>query len=151
MEAARIAEQILAELGPEFRQSRDAKQRSPTPGPQRVRSVEREASPAVSKDTSKNKGAEKTVERNRGRSPSADRSRSRNREDPPQCYKCKGYGHFMWDCVSSDFYTVGPNGLPVKKRETSQERQKPRDGPTDYSHEGVPTDSSPDRHPDSEK
>ncbi len=35
----------------------------------------------------------------------------------------------MRDCPSGDFYTVGPNGLSVKKREASQERQKPRDTP----------------------
>ncbi len=116
MEATRIVDQILAKLGPEFRQSRDPKRRPPTPEPQWVRSV--------SKDIS-NKSADKTVERNRERSPSVDRSRSRNQEGRPQCYKCKGYGHFMRDCPSSDFYTVGPTGLGVKKRETSQERQKP--------------------------
>ncbi len=129
MEATHIADQILAKLGPQFQQSRDLKQRPPTPEPQWVRSVDREASPPVSKDISKNKSADETVEHNRGRSPFADRSRLRNREGPPQCYKCKGYGHFMRDCPSSDFYMVGPNSLPVKKCETSQERQKPRDGP----------------------
>ncbi len=35
----------------------------------------------------------------------------------------------MRDCPSLDFYTVGPNGLPVKKHDVSQERQKPRDAP----------------------
>ena len=85
--------------------------------------------PAPLKDSSKNKVPEKTGEQNRGCSPSTDQSRSRNREGPPQCYKCKGYGHFMRDCPSGDFYTVGPNGLSVKKREASQERQKPRDTP----------------------
>ncbi len=65
-EATRIGEQILAKLGPELRQSRDPKRRLPTPGPQRVRSVERETSPATLKDSSKSKGAEKVVERNRG-------------------------------------------------------------------------------------
>ncbi len=65
MEAARIAEQILVKLGPEFRQSRDPKRRPPTPGPQRVRSVEREAPSPVPKDISKNKSADKTVECNR--------------------------------------------------------------------------------------
>ncbi len=35
----------------------------------------------------------------------------------------------MRDCPSGDFYAVGPNGLPVKKREASQEKQKPRDTP----------------------
>ncbi len=35
----------------------------------------------------------------------------------------------MRHCPSLDFYTVGPNGLPVKKRDVSQERQKPRDTP----------------------
>ncbi len=92
--------------------------------------MERETSPAPSKDSSKSKGAEKAVERNRGRLPSTDRSRSRNREGPPQCYKCKGYEHFMRDCPSEHFYTVGPNGLPVKKREAPQEQQKRRNGPT---------------------
>ena len=129
MEATQIVDQILARLGPELRQSRDLKRRPPTPGPQSVRSVDRETSPAPSEKPSKNKGSEKAGERNRGRSPSADRNRSRNREGPPQCYKCKGYGNFMRDCPSGDFYTMGPNGLPVKKREASQERQKPRDTP----------------------
>ena len=36
----------------------------------------------------------------------------------------------MRNCPSGDFYMLGPNGLPVKKHETSQEWQKPRDGPT---------------------
>ena len=128
-EASRIADQILAKLGPELRQSRDPKRRPSTPGPQRVRSVERETSPSVSKDTSKHKGIDKTAERTRGRSSSTNRSRSRNREGPPQCYKYKGFGHFMRDCPSGDFNAVGPNGLPIKKREASQERQKPKDGP----------------------
>ncbi len=35
----------------------------------------------------------------------------------------------MRDCPSGDFYAVGPNGLPVKKRKASQEKQKPRDAP----------------------
>ncbi len=128
-EATRIVDQILAKLGPELRQSRDPKRRPSTPGPQRVRSVEREVSPASPKESSKNKGPEKTGERNQGRSSSTDRSRSRNREGPPQSYKCKAYGHFMRDFPSGDFYSVGPNGLTVKKREASQEKQKPRDTP----------------------
>ncbi len=74
-EATRIVDQILARLGPDLRQSRDPKRRPPTPGPQRVRSVEREASPAPPKEPSKNKGPEKTGESNRGRSPSTDQSR----------------------------------------------------------------------------
>ncbi len=32
-------------------------------------------------------------------------------------------------CPSNDFDTVGPNGLPVKTRDLSQERQKPEDSP----------------------
>ncbi len=35
----------------------------------------------------------------------------------------------MRDCPSGDFYTVGPNGLPIKKREASQEKQKPCETP----------------------
>ncbi len=69
MEAACITEEILTKLEPEFRQSRDPKRRPPTPEPQRVRSVEREVSPAIPKDTSKKKSAVKRVECNRGRSP----------------------------------------------------------------------------------
>ncbi len=65
----RITEQILAKLGPELRQSRDPKRRPLTPGPQRVRSVERETSLAPSKDPSKSKRAEKAAERNRGHHP----------------------------------------------------------------------------------
>ncbi len=61
-EATRIVDQILARLGPELRQSRDPKRRPPTPGPQRIRSVEREVSPAPPKEPSKNKGLEKTGE-----------------------------------------------------------------------------------------
>ncbi len=35
----------------------------------------------------------------------------------------------MRDCLSGDFYAVGPNGLPVKKHEAYQEKQKPSDRP----------------------
>ncbi len=124
-EATRIVDQILTRLGPELRQGRDPKRGPPTPGPQHIRSVERETSPTPSKKPTKNKGPEKTGERNRGCSPSTDWSRSRNREGPPQCYKCKGYGHFMRDCPSGDFYTVGPNSLPVKKREVPSRGRSP--------------------------
>ncbi len=82
-ETDRIVDQLLARLGPELRQGRDPKRRPPTPGPQRVRSVERETSPAPPKEPSKNKGPEKAGERNQGCSPSTDRSRSRNRDGPP--------------------------------------------------------------------
>ncbi len=57
-----IVDQILARLGPELRQSRDPKRRPPTPGPQRVRRVDRDTSLAPSKEPSKNKGPEKTGE-----------------------------------------------------------------------------------------
>ncbi len=73
-EAARIVDQILAKLGPELRQSRDPRRRPPRSGLQRVRSVDRETSPAPSKDSSKGKAPEKAVEHYQGRSPSADRS-----------------------------------------------------------------------------
>ncbi len=128
-EATRIADQIWVKIGPELRQSRDPKRRPPTPGPQRVRSAERTTTPPARKDASTEAKREKSKEKERGRSPSTERSRSRSRDGPPQCYKCKGFGHFMRDCPSLDFYTVGPNGLPVKKRDVSQERQKPRDTP----------------------
>ncbi len=120
-EAARISDQIWAKIGPELRQSRDPKRRPPTPGPQRVHSAERTATPPAHKDASTEAKREKSKENERGRSLSTERSRSRGRDGPPQCYKCKGFGHFMRDCPSLDFYTVGPNGLPVKKRDVSQE------------------------------
>ncbi len=74
-ETTRIVDQLLAWLGHELRQSRDPKRRPPTPGPQRMRSVEQEVSPAPLMEPSKNKGPEKTGGRYRGRSPSMDRSR----------------------------------------------------------------------------
>ncbi len=49
-EAARIADQIWAKIGPELRQSRDPKRRPPTPGPQRVRSAERTTTPPTRRD-----------------------------------------------------------------------------------------------------
>ena len=61
-EAMRIVDQILARLGLELRQSRDPNRRPPTPGPQRVRSVEQDVSPAPPQEPSKNKGPEKTGE-----------------------------------------------------------------------------------------
>ena len=128
-EATHIADQIWAKIGPELRQSRDPKRRPPTPGPQRVRSAERTATPPVRRDASTEARREKSKEKERGHSPSTERSRSRGRDGPPQCYKCKGFGHFMHDFPSLHFYTVGPNGLPVKKRDVSQEQQKPRDTP----------------------
>ncbi len=51
-EATRIADQILAKLGLELRQSRDPKRQPPTPGPQRVCSAERAVTPPPCKDTS---------------------------------------------------------------------------------------------------
>ncbi len=35
----------------------------------------------------------------------------------------------MRDCPSGDFYIEGPNDLPVKNLEMSQEHQKARDSP----------------------
>ncbi len=128
-EAKRIADQIWANIGPELRQSRDPERRPPTPGPQRVHSAERTTTPPAHRDASTEAKREKSKEKERGRSPSTERNRSRSRDGPPQCYKCKGFGHFMRDCPSLDFYMVGPNGLPVKKRDTSQEQQKPRGTP----------------------
>ncbi len=49
-EAMWIVDQILAQLGPELRQGRDPKKRPPTPGPQHIRSVERETSPALQRN-----------------------------------------------------------------------------------------------------
>ncbi len=61
-EAIWKVDQIFARLGPELRQSRDLKRHPPTPGPQLVRSVEREVFPAPLKEPSKNKGPEKAGE-----------------------------------------------------------------------------------------
>ncbi len=128
-EATCIADQILAKLGQELWQSRDPKRRSITPGPQRVRSAQRAVTPPSRKDTSAEMKHQKSKENERSCSPSAGRSRSHSRVGLPQCYKCKGFGHFMRACPSSDYYVVGPNGLPLKKREASQERSKNSDRP----------------------
>ncbi len=57
--------------------------------------------------------------------------RSCSRGGMPQCYQCKGYGHFTRECPSQDFYKIGPNGLPIWVREPSQnssaERYKPEE------------------------
>ncbi len=45
----------------------------------------------------------------------------RNRDGLPQCYRCKGYGHFAKDCPSEGFYKIGLNDLPVRVRGTSKE------------------------------
>ncbi len=86
--------------------------------------------PPPRKDTGAKQKWEKSKGTERGRSPSSDRSLSYSRDGPPQCFKCKGYGHFMRDCPSGDFYVVGPNGLLIKKRRSLQERSKTSDSPT---------------------
>ncbi len=112
-EATGIADQILAKIRPELRQSWGPKRRPPMPGPQRVRSAERTATPPARRDASTEAKREKVKDKELSRSPSSERSRSRGRDGPPQCYKCKGFGHYMRDCPSLDVYMVGPNGLPV--------------------------------------
>ncbi len=102
-EATRIAEQILAKLiGLSLDRVGTRRDAHPLQGrSDRVRSVDRETSPAPLKDAPKNKhdkGTEKATERNQGRSPSTERSRSRNRDGPPQC----------WGIPSSDGI---PNGV----------------------------------------
>ncbi len=62
-EATRIADQIWAKIDPELRQSRDPKRRPPTPGPQRVRSAERTATPSVRKDALTEAKREKSKEK----------------------------------------------------------------------------------------
>lgn len=56
-------------------------------------------------------------------------TRSRNSLDPsqsrskyqPQCFKCKGCGHFAREYPCFSYYMIGPNGLLVKKGDISQE------------------------------
>ncbi len=79
-EETHIADQILAKLGPELRQSRDTKRRPPMSGPQRVRSAERAVMPPSRKDTSAETKREKPKENARDRSPSTERTRSRSRD-----------------------------------------------------------------------
>ena len=128
-DVARIADQILAKIGPELRQSGDPK-RPPTPGLQRVRSAEQTATPPACKAADRSTEAmhEKSKEKERGRSPSTQRSRSRSRDGPPQCYRCKGFGHYIRDCPSLDLYS-GTQWIASEKSDASQEQQKPRDTP----------------------
>ncbi len=65
-EATRIADQILAKIGPELRQSRDPKRRPPMPGPQQVRSAEWMVTPPARKDASTEAKREKVKEKERG-------------------------------------------------------------------------------------
>ena len=68
-EATRIADQILAKIGPELRQSRDSKRRPPTPGPQWVCSAEQTAMPPARRDASTEDKCEKVNDKERSRSP----------------------------------------------------------------------------------
>ena len=100
----RVAQEVLAQMGHDLQWNQGGRRRKPTPGPKRVRSVER-------KDL---KGASHTpsCDNRCGRSPSNE-SQSCSRGEPAQCYHCKGFGHFARECPSEGFYKVGPNGLPV--------------------------------------
>ena len=40
---------------------------------------------------------------------------------PPRCFHCKGYGHFASVCPSEGCYKIGPNGLPVRARDSSKD------------------------------
>ncbi len=107
-----LVKEVLAQLGHGARsRERETHRRRPTHGPKRVRSADRrEIQSSSSRTPSRNS--------HRGRSASSDR-RSRSRDAPPQCFSCKGYGHFAKECPSEDFYRIGPNGLPVRVRDTS--------------------------------
>ncbi len=100
-DAERVVQQVLAQLGHESRKHRGGRRRKPTPGPKRVRSADRREVKPASRTPSRDS--------RRGRSPSME-GRSRSREEPLQCYKCKGFGHFTRDCPSDGYYRVGPNG-----------------------------------------
>ena len=45
---------------------------------------------------------------------------SKRREDPAQCYHCKGYRHFARKCLSNGLYRLRRNGLPVRVRDPSR-------------------------------
>ncbi len=46
------------------------------------------------------------------------------RKDAPTLSAAKGYGHFAKECPSN-FYTIGPNGLPGKRKDSLPEAKGP--------------------------
>ena len=114
-----LVKEVLAQLGHGSRpHDREVRRRRPTPGPTWVRSADRrEIQSSLSRTPSRDS--------RRGRSASSDR-RSGSRDGSPQCYRCKGYGHFAKDCPSEGFCRIGPNGLLVRVRDTSKD--PPSDG-----------------------
>ncbi len=121
----RVVQEVLAQLGNDSRKHRGGRCRKPTPGPKRVCSADRREVKPASRMPSRDS--------RRGRSPSTE-GHSRSREEPSQCYKCKGFGHFARDCPSDGYYRVGPNGLPVqtrdKSRDSSEDSRPPKDKAT---------------------
>ncbi len=94
LDATPVVEQILAKLEPELRSSRNPKRHHQTPGSQRVHNAEKIETQTFRMDQSKEQKREKS-RRLKGPFAFTYRSRSASREGPPQCFKCKGYGHFM--------------------------------------------------------
>ncbi len=114
-----LVKEVLAQLGHGSRpHEQEVRRRRPTAGPIRVRSADRKEIQSPSSHTL-------SRDSRRGWSASSDR-RSRSRDGPRQCYRCKGYGHFTKECPSEGFYRIGPNGLPVRVRDTSKD--PPSDG-----------------------
>ena len=109
-----LVKELLVQLGHwSCLRDREVRHRRPTPGHKRVRSADRrEIQSSSSRTPSRNS--------HRGRSASSDR-RSRSRDGPPQCYRCKGCGHFAKECPSEGFNKIRPNGLPVRVRDTSKD------------------------------
>ncbi len=109
-----LVNEVLPQLGHGSRpHEREVCRRRPTPGPTRVRSADRREIQSPSSRTP-------SRDSRRGRSASSDRH-SHSRDGPPQCFHCKGYGHFGKECPSEGFYRIGPNGLPVRVRDTSKD------------------------------
>ncbi len=99
IDTERVVQEVLAQLPHDPCKQWGGRRRRLTPGPKRVQSADRREVKPASRTPSRDS--------RQGRSPSTE-GRSRSRDEPSQCYKCKGFGHFARDCPSHGYYWVGP-------------------------------------------
>ncbi len=100
-----MVSEVLAQMVNDSCKHQGGRRRNPTPGPKQVRSADRrEVKPAsrmLSQDSRRDHSAS-----TEGWSCSLD--------EPTQCYKRKGFGHYAKHCLSDEYYKVGCNGLPIQ-------------------------------------
>ncbi len=83
-----LVKDVLALLGRDGKSGQGVRKWPPTPGPRRVRSTDQ-------KDTKPSANTSSLTPSRQGwRGRSSAEGRFRSQDGPPQCYRCKEYGHF---------------------------------------------------------